>query len=58
MRPVVDFHHVLNRELRVPLGRRKSFMAKHFLDRPQVRPLFQHVRAEGVAQGVGVYIRD
>ena len=32
-------------------------MAKHFLDRSQVRTLLQHVRAEGVAQSVRVHIR-
>ena len=52
--PVIDFHDVFHRELGVPLGGRKSFMAKHFLDGSQVRTLLQHVGAEGVAQGVRV----
>ncbi len=32
-------------------------MAQQFLNGPQVRALFQHVRAEGMAQGVGVDVR-
>ena len=40
------------REMGVDLGRRQAGVAEQLLDRAQIRPSFQQVRGEGVAQGV------
>src|SRR5512140_3247677 len=39
---IVHLNNVLERELRVSLGRGQSFIAQQFLDGPQVCTLFQH----------------
>src|SRR5580700_9556041 len=49
---VVYGQHVLYGELGVTLGRRKALMAEHLLDRAEVGAFFEHVRAEGVPEGV------
>ena len=57
MRLIVDVHHVLDGELGVALRGGQALVAEEFLDGAQVGSLFQHVRAEGVAQGVWMHIR-
>ena len=52
MGTVVYLHHMFDRELRVALRCRKSFMPKHFLDRAEVGALLQHVCAKGVPKGM------
>ena len=54
---IVDARDVSGSELRVTLRGRKSRVAKQFLDRPQIRAFFQHVRAKRVAERVRVDIR-
>jgi len=58
MRLIVDVHHVLDGELGVALRGGQALVAEEFLDGAQVGSLFQHVRAEGVAQGVGMNFGD
>ena len=57
MRPVVDLRDLPDRELGVALGGRQALVSQQFLDGPQVGTLLQHVRAEGVAQRMGVDLR-
>src|SRR6267142_1945328 len=45
---VVHIHDVFDRKLRVALGGCQTFVSQQFLNRPQVRAFFQHVRAEGM----------
>src|ERR1019366_9327522 len=56
MRPVVNLHHVLDRQLRVTLRGRETLVAEHLLDGAQVGAFFQHVRAEGMAQRVRMHV--
>jgi hypothetical protein len=57
MRLVVNLQHVLHRQLRVALRSGKTFVTEHLLNRPQVRALLEHVRAESVPQGVRMHVR-
>ena len=57
MRAVVDLGYLADGELRVALRGRQALVAEQFLDSAQVGALFQHVRAEGVAQRVRMDIR-
>ena len=45
---------MLHRELGVALGGGEALVAEHLLDGAQVGAFFEHVGAEGVAQGVRV----
>ena len=56
MGAVVDLGDLADGELGIALGGREPLVAEEFLDGTQVGALFEHVGAEGVAQGVGVYI--
>ena len=56
MRAVVHGGYLANRQLRVPLRRRKPLVAEQLLDRPQIRALFQHVRPKSMAQSVRMNI--
>lgn len=53
---IVDVQYMLHRKLCVTLGSGETLVAQHFLNGAQVRSFFQHVRAESVAQSVGVDI--
>ena len=57
MRLIVDVHYVLDRKLGVALRGREALVTEQFLDGAQVRSFFQHVRAEGVTQSVGMDFR-
>src|SRR5580704_4701159 len=52
VRLVVDREYVLGRQLRVALGGGETLVAQHLLNCTKVGPLFEHVRAKGMAQGV------
>src|SRR6266851_4046758 len=54
---VVNLQHMLHRKLRVTLRSGEAFVAEQLLDRAQVGAFFQHVRAEGMAKRVRVYVR-
>ena len=54
MRAAVDFRDFPDRKLGIALSRREPFVAEQLLNGPQVRALLEHVRAEGMAQGVGM----
>ena len=49
---VVDVHEVVEGDVGVALRRREAGVPEQFLYGAQVRAAFQHVRGEGVAQGV------
>src|SRR6266850_3466680 len=53
---VVHVHDMLDRELRVPLGRRQTLMAQQFLDGAQVRAFFQHVGTKSMAESMWVHV--
>src|SRR5579864_139934 len=53
---VIHAEQVLHRELGISLRGRKALVAKHFLNRAEISPFFEHVRAEGMPQGVGMNI--
>ena len=50
MRFVVNVLELFFDELRIDLSRRNIGVAKHFLDRVDVRAVFQQMRREGVAE--------
>ena len=52
MRLVVDAHKMIKGDVRVALGGGKAGMAEQFLYGAHIRAVLQHVRGEGVAQGV------
>src|ERR1019366_4018547 len=56
MGAVVNLHHMFDGELRVALGSREALMAEHLLDSSQVGAFLQHVRAEGMAQGMRMHV--
>ena len=56
MRLIVHLQHVFHRQLRVALRGRETFVAEQFLNGAQVGAFFQHVRAEGMAQGVRMHV--
>src|SRR5205085_827207 len=45
---VVYMHNMFHRELSIALRRSQTFVSKQFLNRPQVRSFFEHVRAKGM----------
>ena len=52
MRLVVDAHKMIKGDVRVALGGGKAGMAEQFLHGAHIRAVLQHVRGEGVTQGV------
>ena len=48
----VNFLKLFDADFGVNRGRDEFFMAKQLLDKPDVRPVFQHVRGAGVPQDV------
>ena len=56
MRTVVHRFQLRSCQLRIPLRRRQPLVPQHFLDRPQVRALLQHVRAKRMPQRVRMHI--
>ncbi len=56
MRLVIHPLHLTHRQLRIPLRGRQPLMPQHLLDRPQVRTLFQHVRAKRMPQRMRMHI--
>ena len=54
---IVNLQHMLHGKLGVALRCRQPLMAEQFLNRAQIGAFFQHVRAEGVAQGMRVDVR-
>ena len=56
MRLIVNLQHMLHRKLRISLCGREPFVAKQFLDRPQVRSFLQHVCSKRMSQRVRMHI--
>ena len=54
---VVHLQYMLHRKLGITLRSRQALVAEQFLNRAQVRAFFQHVRAEGMPQGMRMHIR-
>ena len=57
MRLVVNLLHLPHGQLRIPLRSRQTLMPQHLLDRPQIRPLLQHVRPKRMPQRMRMHIR-
>ncbi len=51
---VVDLLYLTDGELGIALGGGEAFVAEHLLNGAEVGSFFEHVGAEGVAEGVGV----
>jgi len=51
----MDFFEVLAVDMRVDLRCRNVSVSKHFLHHAQIRPPFEQVRCEGVAESVRVH---
>ena len=49
---IVDGHHLLDGKLGVALGGGEALVSEKLLNGTEVGAFLQHVRAEGVAQGV------
>ena len=54
---IVNLEHVLDGKLGVALGGGETLVAEHLLNRAQIGAFLQHVRAEGMPQGVRMDVR-